>query len=79
MINEGKIMSEKILTIEGIYDGKNIVPLTNINIKNKRRIIITFLEKIEEKDEFKDLKLQSEKVFNKLWENEDDDIWASYL
>jgi hypothetical protein len=72
-------MSEKILTIEGIYDDKNIVPLADIKIRNKRRIIITFLEKIEEKDEFKDLKLHSEKIFNRLWKDEDDDIWASYL
>jgi hypothetical protein len=42
-------MSEKILTIVGIYDGKNILPLTNIKIRHKRRIIFTFLEKIEKK------------------------------
>ena len=74
-----KIMYAKLTTIEGIYDGKNIIPLENIEINDKRRIIITFLEKIEEQDEFKDIKLHSEKVFQKLWENEDDEIWTSYL
>ncbi|MBC8182149.1 hypothetical protein H8E88_13630 [candidate division KSB1 bacterium] len=72
-------MSEKLLSIEGFYDGKNIIPLERINVKNKRRIIITFLEKIEEKDDFKNLKLHSEKVFNKLWKDENENIWASYL
>jgi len=72
-------MSSQFQTIEGIYDGKDIFPLEEIQTKSKYRVIITFLEEIEEPDGFEDLKLHSEKVFQKLWENEDNEIWASYL
>ncbi len=72
-------MASQLQTIEGFYDGKDIFPLEKIKTKSKYRVIITFLEKIDEPDSFKDLKLHSEKVFQKLWENENDEIWASYL
>jgi hypothetical protein len=72
-------MSSQFQTIEGIYDGKRIFPLEEIKIKSKYRVIITFLEEIKDPDSFRDLKLHSEKIFQKLWENEDDEIWASYL
>lgn len=72
-------MASQLQTIEGFYDGKNIFPLEEIKTKSKYRVIITFLEMIDEPDSFKDLKMHSEKVFQKLWENENDEIWASYL
>ena len=72
-------MSCKLLTIQGIYDGKNIVPLKNIKVKDQYRIIINFLDKIEPTEGIENLRLHSEKVFEKLWENENDEIWNSYL
>jgi len=72
-------MAHQLQTIEGIFDGEKIYPLEEIKTKRKYRVIITFLESIDKFDDFKDLKLHSEKVFEKLWENENDEIWSSYL
>ena len=53
---------------------RTVFPLNN---RMKRNDL--FLEEIKDPDSFRDLKLHSEKIFQKLWENEDDEIWASYL
>ncbi len=37
-------MSSRLLSIEGIYDGKNIKPLETIKTRQKQRVIITFLD-----------------------------------
>ena len=49
----GKSISEvrRMLTIRGIYDGKKIEPLEEIPFKEKKNVIITFLEEpVEEID-----------------------------
>lgn len=78
-LDKEKVMARQFQTVEGIYDGEKILPLQEIKTKNKYRLIITFLEEIDDLDNFKDLKLQSEKVFQRLWEKENDELWASYL
>jgi len=72
-------MAHQLHTIEGIFDGENIYQLVEIKTKRKYRVIITFLESIDKFNDFKDLKLHSEKVFEKLWEDENDAIWSTYL
>lgn len=69
-------MANHLMTIEGIYDGKDIHPFGKIKTRKRHRVLITFLEEV---DDFADLKKHSEKVFAKLWKNEDDDLWNSYL
>lgn len=69
-------MANHLMTIEGIYDGKTILPLNKIKTRKKRRVLITFLEEV---DDFSDLKKHSEKAFAELWKDEDDKLWNSYL
>ncbi len=69
-------MANHLMTVEGIYDGKAIRPLGKIKTRKRHRVLITFLEEV---DDFADLKKHSEKVFAKLWKDEDDAIWNSYL
>ncbi|MDZ7344034.1 MAG: hypothetical protein ONA90_05930 [candidate division KSB1 bacterium] len=69
-------MANRLLTIEGFYDGKMIQPLVKLKTRKRSRVLITFLEEV---DDFADLKKHSEKVFAKLWQHEDDEIWSSYL
>jgi hypothetical protein len=40
-------MSSRLLTIEGVYDGKKIQPLEAIKTSKKHRVIITFLDELE--------------------------------
>ena len=37
-----------MLTIEGIYDGQKIEPLKEIPFKNKKKVVITFLDEVLE-------------------------------
>jgi len=69
-------MTGQLMTIEGIYDGKAVHPLGKIKTRKRHRVLITFLEEV---DDFADLKKHSEKVLAKLWKDEDDDAWNSYL
>ena len=69
-------MASHLMTVEGIYDGKLIHPLKKIRMKKKRRVLITFLEEV---DDFTDLKRHAERVFAELWKDEDDELWKSYL
>ncbi len=41
-------MSSQLLTIEGIYDGKNIKLLEAVQIDKKHRVLITFLDELEQ-------------------------------
>ena len=45
-------MASRLLTIEGVYDGKSIRPLESIKASGKHRVLITFLEEIDLQDEF---------------------------
>ena len=36
-------MSSRLLTIEGVYDGRSIQPLETIKTDRKHRVLITFL------------------------------------
>jgi hypothetical protein len=37
-------MSSRLLTIEGVYDGKSIQPLEAVKTATKHRVLITFLD-----------------------------------
>lgn len=37
-------MSSRLLTIEGVYDGKSIQPLETVQTSKKQRVLITFLD-----------------------------------
>lgn len=69
-------MPNHLITVEGIFDGKAILPLGRIKTRKRHRVLITFLEEL---DDIADLKKHSEKVLSKLWKNEDDRLWNSYL
>jgi len=69
-------MMNRLMTVEGIYDGQAVHPPGKIKTRKRHRVLITFLEEV---DEFADLKKHSEKILAKLWKDEDDDVWNSYL
>lgn len=45
-------MSSRLLTIEGVYDGKSIQPLETVQTSKKQRVLITFLEERESLETF---------------------------
>jgi hypothetical protein len=43
-------MSTRLLTVEGVYDGKSIQPLETVKTNKKHRVLITFLDELDSPD-----------------------------
>jgi len=63
--------------IRGIYDGEKFIPLENFSKKKRYRIIITFLEEIDETEDLRDFSAQTD-AFS-FWEDEREDLYQDYL
>jgi len=46
-------MSSRLLTMEGVYDGKSIQTLETVQTSKKQRVLITFLDELESLDTFR--------------------------
>lgn len=68
-----------MLAIKGIYDGKSIIPLDKIDIKTKSKVIITFLEEINdlEMEEIRNLASSTDGL--EFWSDEREDLYQEYL
>jgi len=64
-------------TIEGVFDGKTFIPLEKIPVSKKYKVIITFVEEIEETEEVRSLSAQTDGF--EFWEDEREDIYQDYL
>lgn len=64
-------------TIEGYFDGKTFIPLEKVPVSKKYKVIITFVEEIDETGEIRNLTAQTDSF--KFWENEEEDIYQDYL
>lgn len=65
--------------LKGIYDGKSIIPLDKIDIKTKSKVIITFLEEINdlEMEEIRNLASSTDGL--DFWSDEREDLYQEYL
>jgi len=66
-----------MLAIKGIYDGKTIKPLGKLPKSKKYKVIITFIEEVDEIEQLRDFSAQTTS-FN-FWVNEKEDIYQDYL
>lgn len=66
-----------MLAIEGIYDGKNFIPLEKFPVKKKFKVIITFVEEFDEAEELRDFTAQTNAF--EFWENTEEDIYQDFL
>ena len=64
-------------TIEGIFDGKNFIPLESVPVSKRHRVIITFVEEMDEDEEIRDLSAQTDSFI--FWEDEREDIYQDFL
>jgi len=64
-------------TIEGYFDGKIFIPLEKVPVSKKYKVIITFVEEIDETEEIRNLAAQTDSF--KFWESEEEDIYQDYL
>jgi len=70
-----------MLSVPGIYDGKNILPLEAIKDHRNYKVIITFLEEINssETEEMRLRNFGSNATALDFWNNPEEDIYQDYL
>ncbi|MDX1941248.1 MAG: hypothetical protein SFU99_11900 [Saprospiraceae bacterium] len=66
-----------MLTIQGIYDGDKFVALENFPSDKRFKVIITFLEEVDEEQEIRNFTAQTNAL--QFWEDEREDIYQDYL
>lgn len=66
-----------MVSIQGIYDGKKLIPLEKIPQGKKYKVIITFLEELSEVEETRFFASQSD-AFG-FWENKEEDLYQDFL
>ncbi|MCI0471811.1 MAG: hypothetical protein L0Y73_09145 [Candidatus Aminicenantes bacterium] len=66
-----------MIAIRGMYDGEKFIPLENFSKKKKYKIIITFLEEIDDDEEIRNFSAQTDAFSS--WEDEREDLYQDYL
>ncbi len=69
---------EIMLAVNGIYDGKNIRLTEKVTEKKKYRVVVTFIEELEQTDDvLRDFSSQTKGL--EFWEDEREDVYQDYL
>jgi len=69
---------EVMLAVNGIYDGKNIRLTEKVTEKRKYRVVVTFIEELEQSDDVvRDFSSQTKGL--EFWEDEREDVYQDYL
>lgn len=66
-----------MLTVNGIYDGRNVKLTDKVTENKKYRVIVTFLEEIDQDSEVRDFSGQTRGF--QFWNDEKEDIYQDYL
>ena len=66
-----------MIAVAGIYDWENVLPLEKIPMSKKYKVIITFVEEIDELEEIRQTAAQMDSF--KFWESQEEDIYQDYL
>ena len=66
-----------MLAIKGIYDGKKIVPLEKFTLGKKYKVVITFVEELDDEEALRNLFAQTD-AFS-FWHDQKEDIYQDYL
>lgn len=75
--DKGQIaIPQGIRNLMGINRGDELIVITKDD-----KILLEKVEKVSQKikDDFKDIISYSESSLKEIWDNEEDDIWSSYL
>ena len=66
-----------MLAIKGIYDGKTIRPLEKPPKDRKFKVVITFLEELDDTEKLRNFSAQTTSFT--FWEDPKEDIYQDYL
>ena len=64
-------------TIEGVFDGKTFIPSEKIPVSKRYKVIITFVEEIDETEEIRNLSAQTDGF--EFWKDAREEIYQDYL
>lgn len=66
-----------MLAVEGVYDGKHFIVLEKVPFQKNYKVIITFVEEIDEPSEMRDFSAQTDALG--FWLDEREDLYQDYL
>ncbi len=66
-----------MLSIKGIYDGKKIIPLEKLDVDKQYKVVITFIEALDDDEDIRDFSEQTDGV--SFWHDCREDIYQDYL
>lgn len=66
-----------MISVKGIYDGKNIKLLEKLPDNKKYKVVVTLLEEINEDEEIR--LFSSDPASFRFWESEEEDLYQEYL
>ncbi len=66
-----------MLIVEGIYDGKNFVALEKFPKERRFKVMITFVEELDETEELRDFSANNDSF--EFWNDSREDIYQDFL
>lgn len=66
-----------MLTVEGIYDGRNFIALEKFPKEKRFKVMITFVEDLDEIEELRDFSANSDSF--EFWNDPREDLYQDYL
>ncbi|MBC8230632.1 hypothetical protein H8E77_13875 [bacterium] len=67
-------------TLSAIYKGNRVVELLeDIDVPEHRKVLVVIIEPDDEKTLHNQFQSVADKVFAKLWDNKEDEVWNEYL
>lgn len=66
-----------MLAVKGIYDGKNVRTLEKTPKNKKYKVVITFIEEINEAEDIRNFSSNTSAF--KFWENPKEDIYQEFI
>ncbi len=65
--------------IRGIFDGERIIATDQISTKKKFKVIITFVEEIDESGDEENRNFTAQTAGLSFWQDEREDLYQDYL
>ncbi|MCY7377105.1 MAG: hypothetical protein LH472_14185 [Pyrinomonadaceae bacterium] len=66
-----------MLTVEGIYDGKNFVVLEGFPKEKRFKVMITFVEELDQTEELRDFSAQNDTF--EFWNDSRENLYQDFL
>lgn len=66
-----------MLSVKGIYDGKTLKLLENVNIVSPKKVIVTFVDDLDDTEQIREYAAQTDSF--SFWSEPQEDLYQDYL